>query len=127
MRRLASSPVLLLVATAYFVDLFLRWAPRHHTGEGTYIVSIGRVTGWETGPSASSGVTALGLMLVELAAVAGVWRSRSQRLVGFFLAAATAVLALGGLAHMRWGSYLRIGFGQFAFGAWIALGLGALM
>ena len=73
--RLASSYVFATVGAAYFVDMFLRWTPPSGL----------RTTGWDTGVTSLGGVTALGLLLVELTAMLGVWRSRVQRLLGFYL------------------------------------------
>jgi hypothetical protein len=123
-RRLAPA-ILLVAAAAYFVDMFLRWAsPARH---GTF-VAFGDVVGWNIAPAAISGPAALGLALVELAAVTAVWRSRAQRLVSFFLAAATGVLAVSAVVDLRWGgSFTSFRFGEFATGAWIALALGIVL
>lgn len=124
MTRRASSAVVLAGAGAYFVDMFLRWTDRGRDG----FVTLGAETGWDTGIAVFSGSTALALALVELAAVTGAWRSRAQRLLAFFLAAATGVFAVGAIVHLRWGGGLAVGrFGDLAPGAWIALGLGAVL
>ena len=115
--RLASSYVFATVGAAYFVDMFLRWTPPSGL----------RTTGWDTGVTSPGGVTALGLLLVELTAMLGVWRSRVQRLLGFYLGSATAILAIGGLVHLRWGGFYSLGVHRFAYGAWIALALGIVL
>src|SRR5437667_11699106 len=111
LRHLASPHVFAALGAAYFVDMFLRWTPPSGL----------RTTGWDTGVTSLGGVTALGLLLVELTGLLGVWRSRAERLLGFYLASATAILAIGGLAHLRWGGFYSLGVHRFAYGARIAL------
>jgi hypothetical protein len=121
----AVSATLLVASAAYFVDMFLRWSSP--AKQGTFVV-FGDVVGWNIAPAAISGPAALGLALVEVAAVTAVWTSRAQRLVSFFLAAATGVLAVAAVLDLRWGgSYVTLRFGRFAPGAWIALGLGIVL
>jgi|SRR5205809_1455219 len=117
LRRLASPLVLTAVGAAYFVDVFLRWT----TTSGV------RTTGWDLGVTPLGGVSALGLFLVELTALLGVWRSRTERLLGFYLGAATAILAIGGLVHLHWGGFYSLATHRFAYGAWIALALAIVL
>jgi len=117
LQRLALPHVFAAVGAAYFVDMFLRWTPPSGV----------RTTGWDTGVTSLGGVTALGLFLVELTALLGVWRSRTERLLGFFLGSATAMLAIGGLVHLRWGGFYSLGVHRFAYGAWIALALALVL
>jgi hypothetical protein len=105
--------------------MFVRWAPRHG-GDAELFGSV-KLTGWEIPIAGNAAITALALVLVELAGVTSAWRSRGQRLVSFFLAAATGAFAVGGLVHLRWGGYYHLRVGQFAYGAWIGLALGILL
>jgi len=109
----------LLAGGAYFVDMFLRWAPRH--GEG-------RVTGWETFPGTFGALAALALVLVELPPTIALWRARAQRLTALYLEVATGILAVGALVHMHWGyGPGGVRLGQYAYGSWIALALAILL
>src|SRR5205823_11729494 len=58
LQRLALPHVFAAVGAAYFVEMFLRWTPPSGL----------RTTGWDTGVTSLGGVTALGLLLVELTA-----------------------------------------------------------
>jgi hypothetical protein len=119
------SAVLLVASAVYFLDLFLRWSSGE--GHGSFVV-IGQVVGWDVSVAAISGPVALALALVEVAAMTAVWRSGAQRLVSFFLAAGTGVLAVAAVLNLRWGgSYDVLRFGRFAAGAWIALALGIVL
>jgi len=123
-QRLVS--VTLLVASAvYFLDLFLRWSLNNERGS---FVVLGELVGWDVSVAAISGPAALALELVEIAAVTAVWRSRAQRLVSFFVAAGTGILAVAAVLNLRWGgSYDVLRFGHFAAGAWVALALGIVL
>ena len=119
------SAVLLIASAVYFLDLFLRWSLGE--GHGSFVV-LGELVGWDVSVAAISGPVALALALVEVAAMTAVWRSRAQRLVSFFLAAGTGVLAVSAVLNLRWGgSYDALRFGRFAAGAWIALALGIVL
>jgi hypothetical protein len=120
-----SSILVLLVGAAYFVDLFLRWAPRH-LGEIDGI-SVGWLSGWELGVTTASGATSLGLVLVESLRLGGLWRTAGASVTALALAAASGVLGIGGWLHLRWGSYFSLGFDEFAYGAWIGFGLAIVL
>jgi hypothetical protein len=116
MRPRTLSLLLLATAGAYFVDLFLHWLEEGGRG----------ISGWNIPVTEFSGLLALGVVLVELVRVAGVWTSRAASLLGFFLAAATAIMGFATLINLRWGG-LTQGFGSWAYGAWIALALVVLL
>jgi hypothetical protein len=111
--------LLLFGAIAYFVDLFLRWGPG---GEG-----LASFSGWDIQLVLASGEAALALMLVEFARVAGIWRTPTASFLSCFLAAASAILGLSGLAHLRWGGLYHLKFGSFGYGAWIGLVLALVL
>ena len=120
MERPRLAELLLLVGgVAYFVDLFLRWGP---VGQGAAGFS-----GWDVTLVLASGETVLALILVELSRVAGIWRTPNASLVTCFFAAATAILALSGLVHLRWGGYYHLKFGSFGYGSWIGLVLALVL
>ena len=105
---------LLLVGSAYFIDLFLPWI--HERGESA--------SGWDVPVISTNGSVVLALVLVEAARARDVWRTRTSALLGFFLAAGAALLGVAGLVHMRWGSFFfHANFSDFAYGAWISLAL----
>jgi hypothetical protein len=112
-RATLAGPVLLIGGVAYFVDLFLRWGPG---GDG-----LQSFTGWDISLALASGEAVLALILVELTRVAGIWRTPTASLLSCLLAAATAVLGLSGLLHLRWGGFYHLRFGSFGYGAWIGL------
>jgi type IV secretory pathway VirB2 component (pilin) len=128
-RRRLSSTIFLLAGAVLFVDMFLRWAPRttRSSTSETFSIEIYKVSGWDVTPGWVAGSAVVVLVLAELAGIAGVWRSPIQRLVGFFVGAPTAVLALAAVVRLHWGSYISFKLGQFAYGAWIALGLGIVL
>jgi len=112
-RARVSGPLLLVGGVAYFVDLFLGWGP---VGQGAAGFS-----GWDLTLVLASGEAALALILVEFARVAGIWSTPNASLLTCFLAAATAILALSGLIHLRWGGYYHLKFDSFGYGAWVGL------
>ena len=112
-RARLAGPLLLIGGIAYFVDLFLRWGPG---GEG-----LASFSGWDISLVLASGEAVLALILVELARVTGIWRTPTASLLTFFLAAATAILGLSGLVHLRWGGFYHLKFGSFGYGSWIGL------
>ena len=112
-RARVSGPLLLVGGVAYFVDLFLRWGPG---GAG-----LAGFSGWDIQLVLASGEAVLALILVELARIGGMWRTPAASLLTCFLAAATAILALSGLIHLRWGGYYHLRFDSFGYGAWIGL------
>jgi hypothetical protein len=112
-RATLAGPVLLIGGVAYFVDLFLRWGPG---GDG-----LQSFTGWDVSLVLASGEAVLALILVEVARVAGIWRTPTASLLSCFLAAATAILGLSGLLHLRWGGFYHLTFGSFGYGSWIGL------
>jgi hypothetical protein len=120
-----SSAILCLAGAAFFVDLFFRWAPRTLHAEGS---SFGRVTGWDVGLTYLAAEAVVALLLVELAGFGGVWRSRTPRLLGFFLGAAAGIFAVSALVRMHGTSGLQ-GFrlAQYNYPAWIGLGLAVLL
>ena len=107
--------VALLLGAAYFVSLFLPW------------FSFGRtVSGW--GFAGESGVAALAVVLCETLRVTRTWATRGSELLGFSVAAATGVLALGSLANLRWGGeFGDIRFSAFEYGAWLSLAFAVLL
>jgi hypothetical protein len=107
--------MLLLVGSAYFIDLFLPWI--HERGESA--------SGWDLPVISTNGSVVLALVLVEAARARDVWRTTTSALLGFFLAAGAALLGVAGLVHMRWGSpfFFHANFSDFAYGAWISLAL----
>jgi hypothetical protein len=117
MRPRTLSVLLLAAASGFFVDLFLRWL-----GQGGHGIS-----GWGIPLSSYAGVLALGVVLVELVRIVDVWTSRAASIVGFFLAAAAAVMGLSELINLRWGGVLSTGFGTWCYGAWIGLALAVVL
>lgn len=109
------SIVVAAVGSAYIVDLFLRWGPDDHQVDGLR-TSLG---GFTLG-------TVVALVLWEVLAASGVRRTeRSDSLIAFFLAAATALGALGAVFNLRWGG-LSLVHGT-GYGAWLGLALAALI
>src|SRR5947208_4572206 len=109
-----STPIFLLAGSAYFVDLFLRWVGEHG----------GHFGGWDLPLVSTSGWLVIGLLLSESVRARGLWRTPTSSLLGFFLAAATAIFSIAGLVHLRWnGGFFGVKFSAFAYGAWIGLTL----
>jgi hypothetical protein len=80
---------LLLVGSAYFIDLFLPWI--HERGESA--------SGWDVPVISTNGSVVLALVLVEAARARDVWRTTTSALLHFFLAAEAALLGVAGLVH----------------------------
>src|SRR5439155_22337868 len=87
---------------------------------------VGRA-GLDLGVTPLGGVGARRLFLVELTALLRVWRSRAERLLGLYLGAATAILAIGGLVHLHWVGFYSLATHRYAYGAWIALALAIVL
>ena len=109
---------LALASGLLFVDLALPWV---WYGEGA------KLTGWQTGVGQLAGFVAALLLGWEGARLIGVssgWRH--DGFVGFLLGLAGALLAFGAFVQGRWGYTPTITF-RFAYGAWIGLGLAAVL
>jgi hypothetical protein len=114
-RATLSGPLFTIVGIAYFVDLFLRWAPPGGSeAPATF-------SGWDIQLVIVSGEAVVALILVDLVRSTGVWRTAGSSLLTVFLAAFTAVLGVSGLIHLHWGGFYRLKFGSFGYGAWVGL------
>ena len=111
-----------LLAAALVVDLFFHWTE----GRGGEF-NIGATTGLDSGPGFFTFATALALVLWELGGVLGVPRTvRSDDLVAFFLAAGTALAAMGAVIHLKWGASSPFG-SDLAVAALLAIPLAILL
>ena len=110
-----STLILFLGGTALFVDMFLRWGPRSSAGYG------GTFMGWDVPFATTGAFLGLALALVELVRLQAIWWTPTSSLLGFFLAAGSGLITLSALAHLRWGAVLLLKFGDFGYGAWIAV------
>ncbi len=104
----------LVLAAALFVDLLLPWI-----GSGGSTES-----GWFAAQYLS--LLSLAVVLVETLRLGRAWVSHGSRLLGSCLTAATGLLAVAGLANLRWGASFP-SFSFFQYGAWIGLVLAVLL
>jgi predicted TIM-barrel enzyme len=119
-KRLLSGIVGLL-AIVYLVFLFLPWVKKNDEGFSSEPAGVDIVPGF------LSLTTGVGLVLWELLGVAGVRRTtRSDSLVSFFLAAATAALGVVSVIHTKWGSPYPFDV-ELAYGAYAALALAMML
>lgn len=91
-----------LVAAAYVVLLLFPWTEGDESEFG-----VGEVAGLDVSPAAFSFVTGLGVFLWELLSAVGLRKTpRSDSLVAFFLAAATGVMGVAAVIHIKWANPL---------------------
>jgi hypothetical protein len=122
-RRLATL-LLLGAAVAYFADTFLPWTkPAPSFGD------LVGVTGWSSVPAWVGAVLSIVLIVWQLFRVLGVRVARggNEHLVAALLGATLGFLAGSGVAYLRFGAFGASGRITFAYGAWIAVVLGALL
>jgi hypothetical protein len=122
-RRLATLG-LLGVAVAYFADMFLPWTKRSFP----YGVVPG-LTGWSSVPAWVGAVLSILLIVWQLFRLIGVQVAPGgiEHVVAAVLGTTVGFLAGSGVAYLRFGAFGASGRITFAYGAWIAIVLAALL
>ena len=110
-----STLVLVLGGAALFIDMFLHWTRGGGLG--------GSLSGWQLQLANQGGLLALGVVLVELTRIRGVWVTPTSGLLSCLLAAATGILVVSGLINLHWGYSTGLKLSSYGYGAWIALAL----
>jgi hypothetical protein len=124
MERRLGTLLVLGVAVAYFADTFLPWTKSAPSFEG-----IVGVTGWSSVPAWVGAVLSILLIVWQLFRVVGVpvAQGGKEHLVAALLGATVGFLAGSGVAYLRFGAFGSSGRITFAYGAWIAVVLAALL
>jgi hypothetical protein len=124
MDRRVATLLLLGAAVAYFADMFLPWT------KSTSAFGVGGgMTGWASLPGWWAAVLSIFLIVWQLFRLIGVRvvTPGVERVGAAFLGTTAALLAGGGVAYVRFGAFGASGRVHFAYGAWVAVVLAALL
>jgi hypothetical protein len=116
--------LLLGAAVAYFADMFLPWT----SSRSTFGVGAG-LTGWASLPAWWAAVLSIVLIVWQLFRMIGISLVTAgvEHLVAAFLGTTIAFLAGSGVAYLRFGAFGASGRITFAYGAWTAAVLAAVL
>jgi hypothetical protein len=124
MDRRVATLLLLGAAVAYFADMFLPWT------KSTSQFGVGAgANGWSSLPAWWGATVNIVLVVWQLFRLIGIRLVTVgvEHVVAAFLGTVVAFLAGSGVAYMRFGAFGASGRVTFAYGAWTAVVLSALL